>query len=62
MILADTTLNELLRRLTADERRAVSRHLAGLRTRESWALVRRIRASLKRRARARLPRKLVWLG
>jgi hypothetical protein len=62
MTLSDANLNELIAQLSDRERRAVERHVRGERTDLSRELLRRIKASLKRKARAKLPRRLVWLA
>ena len=58
----DANLSRLLSTLTPSERRSVEKHLAGEVTEQSKAILRRIRARLKRKARFRLPKRLVWLA
>jgi hypothetical protein len=62
MTITDPNLATLIARLTPEERGLVEKHMRGKETEESWEIMRRIRASLKRKARSKLPRKLVWLG
>jgi hypothetical protein len=54
MTLVDRNLAEALRQLSPRERRGVIDHIRGIRTPESAAILRLIRAKLKRRARAKL--------
>jgi hypothetical protein len=62
MTITDSNLAALVASLPPAERKAVADHLQGRASDLSREALRRIRASLKRRARSRLPRKLVWLG
>jgi hypothetical protein len=54
-------LSALLGTLSQAERKAVSDHLAGNPTPESWALIRQLRRKLKKKVRNRV-RRFVWLA
>src|SRR5262249_13154222 len=62
MTLVDHTLIGVFAALAEKQRRVVADHLRGRVTDDSRELIRRIRASLKRKARNRLPARLKWLG
>src|SRR5262245_33679296 len=63
MILMDQTLRELFSGLDVMAQRAIALHvLLGTQTEESRAAIRRIRASLKRKARTKLPKRFNWLA
>jgi len=62
MNFADHKLTTVIAALTDQQRRVVADHLRGRVTDNSRELIRRIRASLKRKARNRLPARLKWLA
>jgi hypothetical protein len=58
----DEILRDAYRRLDPREKQALDRHLEGRATRESWAVMRKIRAELKRFERAKTHPKVRWLA
>jgi hypothetical protein len=63
MIIADAKLRSLFTSLDVESQRALALHIClGRPSDESRAALRRIKASLKRRARAKLPARFKWLA
>ena len=61
MTITDPKLLDAMRSLSDADRALIGEHMRGKSSVESWALIRQLRKRLKRKARARLPRKLIWL-
>jgi hypothetical protein len=55
MILSDFNLLQTLGALSAWEQKAIEAHLAGNPTPQSWAAIRRLRRSLKKKTRGTRP-------